>query len=198
MDSEIKDMGFYMIWEMVINHYVFKCPISLSYPNPVLNQTKSRTKYQSLGLTLLNARSSQNQQMGVSQPWGKSPGQNASQEGDLCPIKLCDVPQDLGNNTQKKNISLVWSGVFEQFKNPESTVWCALALEQGSRSLALLGGQTMAIQRSKDWGFRIFSGGYLFGVFILACCQHNILINRCPPPVLGHHPFLVIILYTTS
>ena len=32
--------------------------ISLSYLNPVLNQTKSRTKYQSLGLTLLNARSS--------------------------------------------------------------------------------------------------------------------------------------------
>ena len=32
--------------------------ISHSYPNPVLNQTKSRTKYQSLGLTLLNARSS--------------------------------------------------------------------------------------------------------------------------------------------
>ena len=32
--------------------------ISLSYPNPVLNRTKSRTKYQSLGLTLLNDRSS--------------------------------------------------------------------------------------------------------------------------------------------
>ena len=32
--------------------------ISLSYPNPVLNRTKSRTKYQSVGLTLLNARSS--------------------------------------------------------------------------------------------------------------------------------------------
>ena len=32
--------------------------ISHSYPNPVLNRTESRTKYQSLGLTLLNARSS--------------------------------------------------------------------------------------------------------------------------------------------
>ena len=32
--------------------------ISHSYDNPVLNRTKSRTKYQSLGLTLLNARSS--------------------------------------------------------------------------------------------------------------------------------------------
>ena len=32
--------------------------ISHSYPNPVLSQTKSWTKYQSLGLTLLNARSS--------------------------------------------------------------------------------------------------------------------------------------------
>ena len=31
--------------------------ISLSYPNPVMNQTKSRSKYPSLGLTLLNARS---------------------------------------------------------------------------------------------------------------------------------------------
>ena len=85
-----------------------------------------------------------------------------------------------GQLYSKKTISLAWSDVFEQFKNPESTVWCALALEQGFRSLALPGGQTMAIQRSKDWGFRIFSGGYLFGVFILACCQHNILISHYP------------------
>ena len=32
--------------------------VSLTHPNPVLNRTKSRSKYQSLGLTLLNARSS--------------------------------------------------------------------------------------------------------------------------------------------
>ena len=49
-----------------------------------------------------------------------------------------------------------------------------------------LGGQAMAIQRSQDWCFRIFLGGYLFRVFVLACCQHNILINCYPnqtPPL---------------
>ena len=102
------------------------------------------------------------------------PGRQASSHQTVSPN-----PGD-GKLYSKKTISLVWSDVFEKFKNPESIVWCALALEQGSRSLALPGGQTMAIQKSKDWGFRIFSGGYLFGVFILACCQHNILINRYP------------------
>ena len=115
------------------------------------------------------------------------PGRQASSNQTVSPNP------GVGQLYSKKTISLVWSGVFEQFKNPESTVWCVLALEQGPRSLALPGGQTMAIQRSKDWCFRIFSGGYLFRVFILACCQHNILINHCPPPVLGHHPFLVVI-----
>ena len=53
-------------------------------------------------------------------------------------------------------------------------------------------------QGSQHTGSRIFSGGYLFGVSILACCQHInsltavLIINRCPQPVLGHHPILVI------
>ena len=73
------------------------------------------------------------------------PGQNASQEGKLVPIKLCHPTQVLGNYTPKK--TYLWSGVvfFEQFKNPESTVWCVLALEQEPRSLVLPGDQTMAI-----------------------------------------------------
>ena len=74
----------------------------------------------------------QNQQKGVTQPWGKSPGQNASQEGKLVPIKLCHPTQEMGHYTPKKSISLVWSDVFEKFKNPESIDWCALALDQGS------------------------------------------------------------------
>ena len=37
---------------------VIKDMISLTNPNPVLNCTLSRTKYQSMGLTLLNVRSS--------------------------------------------------------------------------------------------------------------------------------------------
>ena len=60
------------------------------------------------GVFLRNSKT-QNQQMGVTQPWGKSPGQNASQEGELCPIKLCDAPQALGNYTPKNHISgLEW------------------------------------------------------------------------------------------
>ena len=41
-------------------------------------------------------------------------------------------------------------------------------------------------------------GGFLFVDFTLACCQPVILFNclhshyRCPSPVLGHHPFLVL------
>ena len=60
------------------------------------------------GVFLRNSKT-QNQQMGVTQPWGKSPGQNASQEGELCPIKLCDAPQALGNYTPKK--PYLWPGV---------------------------------------------------------------------------------------
>ena len=53
-------------------------------------------------------------------------------------------------------------------------------------------------QGRQDKGSKICSGGYLFGVFILACCQHMnsltavLIINRCPQPVLGHHPILVM------
>jgi len=59
----------------------------------------------------------QNQQKGVTQPWGKSPGQNASQEGKLVPINLRDSPQALGNYTPKK--PYLWSGVvfFSNSKN---------------------------------------------------------------------------------
>ena len=49
--------------------------------------------------------------MKVRQPWGKDPGQNAPQEGELCTIKLCDVPQALGNYTPKK--TYIWpEGMF--------------------------------------------------------------------------------------
>ena len=38
----------------------------------------------------------------------------------------------------------------------------------------------------------IQEGGFLFKDFTLACCQPIVLNNCCPPPVLGHHPFLVL------
>ena len=48
----------------------------------------------------------------------------------------------------------------------------------------------------KNRGSRICSGGYLFGVFILACCQHiNSLtaVLNIKDLVLGHHPILVLL-----
>ena len=47
--------------------------------------------------------------MGVPQPWGKDPGQNAPQKGELVPIKLFDEPQVLGNYTKKK--TNLWPGL---------------------------------------------------------------------------------------
>ena len=70
-------------------------------------------------MVFLRNLKTQNQQKGVTQPWGKSPGQNASKVGKLVPIKLCHLTQELGNYTPKKT-SLVWSDVFEKFKNLES------------------------------------------------------------------------------
>ena len=60
------------------------------------------------GVFLRNSKT-QNQQMGVTQPGGKSLGQNASQEGKLVPIKLCHPTQEMGNYTPKK--PYLWSGV---------------------------------------------------------------------------------------
>ena len=54
------------------------------------------------------------------------PGRQASSHQTVSPN-----PGD-GKLYSEKNISLVWSDVFEKFKNPESIDWCALALEQGS------------------------------------------------------------------
>ena len=54
------------------------------------------------------------------------PGRQASSHQTVSPN-----PGD-GKLYSKKTISLVWSDVFEKFKNPESIDWCALALEQGS------------------------------------------------------------------
>ena len=60
------------------------------------------------GVFLRNLKT-QNQQKGVTQPWGKDPGQFSTQEGKLCPIKLCDAPQASGNYTPKK--PYLWSEV---------------------------------------------------------------------------------------
>ena len=42
------------------------------------------------------------------------------------PARSLKVPE----RSLRLNLSLSWSGVFEQFKNPESIVWCPLAMEQ--------------------------------------------------------------------
>ena len=66
-----------------------------------------------------------------------------------------------GKLYSKKTISLVWSDVFEKFKNPESKVWCALALEQGSRSLAPQGGPSYGHSKEPRLVFLDFLGGLL-------------------------------------
>ena len=148
------------------------------------------------GVILRNSKT-KNQQMGVSQPWGKDPGQLAPRKASYAQSNCVRRHRLWATILQKNHIfGLEWC--FWEIQKPRIKSLVCFGFGTGFQVIGPPGGQTMAIQRSQDWCFRIFSGGYLFGVFILACCQHNILINRCPPPVLGHHPFLVVTIFFTS
>ena len=117
-----------------------------------------------------------------------SPGQNATQEVKLVPIKLCHPTQELGNYTPKKPISLVLSGVFEQFGTRTKAIhWPS----PGAKLWPFKGAMT---------GVFIFSRGVTYSEYLswhvantTSLLTAILIINRCPPPVLGHHPFLVFI-----
>ena len=80
---------------------------------------------------------------------GKDPGQIAPQEGELVPIKLCDVPQALGNSTPKKHISgLEW--YFWEIQKPRISLVC-FVLRMGTQVIGTPGDKAMTIQRSQDF-----------------------------------------------
>ena len=82
-------------------------------------------------------------------------------EGKLHPVKVGNRHRIFTNFVQL-TVSWAWNGLFQKFKRLKSIVWSAWAF--GKRT------KLHNTQESQERGFRIRSGGYLFRVFILACC----------------------------
>ena len=119
----------------------------------------------------------QEEDPGPLDPWGLSYSRlNWEICGGLSPIVAIPI---------QMAISQAWNGVFQKFKNLKSSVWHALHIAKGLRSTGPL-----MIKLFKKWfsqflsihflmsilrhGVEFSSGGYLFGVFILACCQYRL------------------------
>ena len=83
-----------------------------------------------------------------------------------------------------------WSEVCE-LNNPESIVWCVLAFEKGSRSLAPQGSKLWPFKGANTSVFRFSWGGYIQSIFTwhvantISSLTAGLLINRRPPPALS-------------
>ena len=116
----------------------------------------------------------------------------------LVPIKLCHPTQELGNYTQKPYLL---SGVVflsnSKTQNQQFGVFWLWNKDQGH----------WPSQGAKLWPFKGaktgvfgFSRGVTYSEYLswhvantISSLTAILIINRCPPPVLGHHPFLVVI-----
>lgn len=129
---------------------------------------------------------------------GKGSRSISTQEGELCPIKLCDAPQALGNYTPKK--PYLWPGVMflsnsktqnQQFgvlwlQNRVSGHWPS----QGAKLWPFKGAKTGVFGFSRGVTYLEYLSWHVANT--ISSLTAILLINRCPPPVLGHHPFLVV------
>ena len=102
----------------------------------------------------------------------------------------------------KKNKSLARIDVFEQFKNAESIVWCALALEHGSGSLAPRGAELWPFKETKTGVFGFSPGGtyleylswHVNNTISSLTTIHSTTID-CPPWTPPPPSFIYILLY---